>query len=217
MYASHFSIENIPYGIASSQVHPKKSLVTRLENDVIFLDELVHLHPPFLSVNDFAALSRSEHTATRKWLQSILAKSGSNLPTPCISPVESTTLYLPVAVGDFTDFSCSNNHVLNAGEAVFGKRELPPGFEHFPVGYHGRTSSIVVSGTSVVRPKGQYREGSKGDIVFGATKRLDYELEIAAVIGKSSVLGSPISIENADDHIFGLVLLNDWSGEKPSP
>lgn len=89
---------------------------------------------------------------------------------------------------------------------------LPTGFEYFPVGYHGRTSTVVSSETPIVRPRGQYRDAT-GSVVFGPTKRLDYELEIAAVIGKASVLGEPVKIEEADEYIFGLVLLNDWSGK----
>jgi fumarylacetoacetase len=95
---------------------------------------------------------------------------------------------------------------------VFKKRELPPGFEHFPIGYHGRSSTIVVSNTPIVRPRGQYRD-LEGNVVFGPTRRLDYELEVAAVIGKPSNLEEPVRINDADDHIFGLVLVNDWSGE----
>lgn len=222
MDKSHFSIDNIPFGIASSQSHPKKTLATRLSNHVIFLDELAKVDKPSVKeetissfsgpvVNTFAALSKAQHSATRKWIQSVLAKSLEGLPSSCICPVESATLHLPLDIGDFTDFSCSRDHVLNASEAVFGKRELPPGFEHFPVGYHGRTSSIVVSGTPIARPRGQYRD-AQGKVVFGLTKRLDYELEVAAVVGKSSTLGEPVSIGDADDHIFGLLLLNDWSG-----
>ena len=101
---------------------------------------------------------------------------------------------------------------MNAGEAVFQKRVLPTGFEYFPVGYHGRTSTVVPSTTPIIRPRGQYRDAT-GSVVFGPTKRLDYELEVAAVIGKASALGEPVKIEDADEYIFGLVLLNDWSGE----
>ncbi len=95
---------------------------------------------------------------------------------------------------------------------MFQKRVLPTSFEYFPIGYHGRTSTVVPSKTPIVRPKGQYRDAT-GSIVYGLTQRLDYELEVAAVIGKASVLGEPVKIEEADDYIFGLVLLNDWSGE----
>lgn len=128
------------------------------------------------------------------------------------SPVSESTVHLPFAIGDFTDFSCSREHVLNAGEAVFQTRVLPTGFEHFPVGYHGRTSTVVPSATPIIRPKGQYRDAT-GSVMFGPTKRLDYELEVAAVIGKESVLGEPVKIEDTDEYIFGLVLLNDWSGK----
>jgi fumarylacetoacetase len=118
---------------------------------------------------------------------------------------------LPLSIGDFTDFSCSLNHVLNASEAVFGKREAPPGFHHFPVGYTARTSSIVVSGTSITRPKGQFRD-SDGSVVYGPTRKLDHELELAAVIGKPSRLGESVKVGDVEEYIFGLVLLNDWSG-----
>jgi fumarylacetoacetase len=91
------------------------------------------------------------------------------------------------------------------------KRFLPPGFLHFPIGYTARTSSIVVSGTPVTRPRGQFRNG-KGDVVYGPTEQMDYELEVACIIGKPSEFGKSVRIEDADDHIFGFVLLNDWSG-----
>ncbi|PMD39408.1 Fumarylacetoacetase [Hyaloscypha variabilis F] len=219
MYSHHFSINNIPFGIASSSSHPDKAAATRFEDTVIFLDELAKYHSSLSSstvstfsletLNSFAALPKSQHAETRKWIQSHLTNIAS-LPPSTKSPISETTLHLPLSIGDFTDFSCSRSHVLNAAEAVFGKRSLPPGFEYFPVGYHGRTSSIVPSGTPIVRPNGQYRD-EEGKVVFGATKRLDYELEVAAVIGKPSVLGEPVAIENADEYIFGCVLLNDWS------
>lgn len=120
-------------------------------------------------------------------------------------------MHLPVSIGDFTDFSCSKEHVLNAGEAIMGKRFLPPGFLHFPVGYTSRTSSIVVSGTPVVRPRGQFRKD--GAVVYGPSEQMDYELEVACVVGKPSKWGESVHVKDADEHIFGLVLLNDWSGE----
>ena len=118
-------------------------------------------------------------------------------------------MHLPLHVGDFSDFSLSRNHVLNAGVAVFGVESMPPGFLHFPIGYAGRSSSIVVSGTPVRRPLGQAR--SADGVAFGPSKAMDYELEVACVVGKPSQMGRPIKIDNADDHIFGYVLLNDWS------
>lgn len=123
--------------------------------------------------------------------------------------------HLPIQPQDFSDFSCSKDHVLNAGEAVLGKRELPPGFLHFPVGYAGRCSSIVPSGTVIRRPRGQFRskKGDSGSVVFEASKAVDFELEVACVVGRGSEMGRPVKIEEADEHLFGFVLLNDWSGE----
>lgn len=121
-------------------------------------------------------------------------------------------MHLPVSSRDFTDFSCSKDHVLNAGEAIQKKRYLPPGFLHFPIGYSGRTSSLIVSGTSFVRPKGQFRN-AQGSIEYGPTKQLDYELELACIIGKPTKLGETVASRDAADHIFGYVLINDWSGK----
>ncbi|KAF8865710.1 hypothetical protein BDZ45DRAFT_668622 [Acephala macrosclerotiorum] len=222
-YASHFSINNIPFGIASSPSHPNRSLATRFENTVIFLDSLAkHNPPPSLEIstiatfsdpclNPFISLPKSQHTATRSWIQSLISPSPS-FPPSCSCPLEEATLHLPIQIGDFTDFSCSRDHVLNASEAVFGTRTLPPGFEHFPVGYHGRSSTIVVSGTDVVRPKGQFKN-KDGGVEFGETRRLDYELEVGAVVRKARSVeaGEGVGIEEADEWIFGVVLVNDWS------
>jgi fumarylacetoacetase len=119
-------------------------------------------------------------------------------------------------VGDFTDFSCSKDHALNASEAVFGQRNLPPGFEHFPIGYHGRSSTLFVSGTDIVRPKGQFKN-DRSEVEFGPTRRLDYELEVGAVIREGRKIergsGEGVTVADADEWIFGVVMVNDWSGE----
>lgn len=119
-----------------------------------------------------------------------------------------------MAVGDFTDFSCSKEHLLNCSEAIANIRRLPPGFLKFPIGYTSRTSSIVVSGTAIRRPSGQFRVGN--DVVYGSTKELDYELEVACIIGKPTAMGETVSLDDAEEHIFGMVLLNDWSGWYPA-
>lgn len=124
-------------------------------------------------------------------------------------------MHLPVDTGDFSDFSCSLDHVLNAGEAATGVRAEPPGFRYFPIGYGGRTSSIVASGQKILRPLGQYRTPS--GVSFGASKAVDFELEVACVVGRPSNMGIPVSAEDAEEHIFGLVLLNDWSGMNMIP
>ncbi|PQE31806.1 fumarylacetoacetate hydrolase protein [Rutstroemia sp. NJR-2017a WRK4] len=223
MFSSHFSTNNIPFGIASSDAHPKPSAATRYEDTVIFLDKLAEngllkslpaeavdaFSQPVL--NDFAALPKSIYQQTRSILQSLLSEKGtSSLPNGTTALANDVTMHLPVSSRDFTDFSCSKDHVLNAGEAIQGKRYLPPGFLYFPIGYSGRTSSLVVSGTPVVRPKGQYKNAD-GNVEYGPTQGLDYELEMACVVGKPSELGKPVDIKDADDYIFGLVILNDWS------
>jgi fumarylacetoacetase len=145
----------------------------------------------------------------------MVQKSGEKRSTDHFNiPTTSATMHLPVSIGNFTDFSCSKDHVPNAGEAIMKKRSLPPGFLHFPIGYAGRASSIVVSGTPITRPKGQFRDPEKGsEVVFAPTRELDYELEVACIVGKPSQLGKPVPIAEADEHVFGLVLLNDWSGK----
>ncbi|KAL2066180.1 hypothetical protein VTL71DRAFT_2251 [Oculimacula yallundae] len=221
MFASHFSIANIPYGIASSAAHPAKSPATRIEDTVIFLDELVNNKlldslPSEVyqalsgsTLNTLAALPKPVQKQLRASLEQLL-KSPKDLPLGSTASIQDVTMHLPVAIGDFTDFSCSKEHVLNAGEAIMKKRFLPPGFLHYPVGYTGRTSSIIPSGTPVTRPRGQYRN-AQGEVVYGPTEQLDYELEVGCIVGKPSKLGDSIAVSDADEHIFGLVLLNDWS------
>lgn len=153
------------------------------------------------------------HLQIRAALQILLGEEHlTSLPPGCQEALDNVTMHLPMASSDFTDFSCSKHHVLNAGEAIQKKRYLPPGFLHFPIGYSGRTSSLVVSGTPIVRPKGQFRD-AKGRVKYGPTEQLDYELELACVVGKPSILGRSVSNRDADEHIFGLLLLNDWSGK----
>ncbi|KAH6649132.1 fumarylacetoacetase [Truncatella angustata] len=215
-YSEHFSLGNIPYGIATtiSDAHRDRAVVTRLGDKVIFVGDLsldatdqvnAALKQPTL--NELAALSRSEQQQLRQKLKSVL--SDSTAVNRHGFKLAEVVLHLPITVAGFTDYSCSKEHVLNAGEAVFGKRSMPPAFLHYPVGYSGTSSTIVVSGTPVQRPNGMYRAGET--IEFGASRAMDYELEFAAVIGKPTKMGESVKLDNADDHIFGLVLLNDWS------
>lgn len=120
------------------------------------------------------------------------------------------------------DFSSSKHHVQNAGMAILNNPEVPPGFTHFPIGYTGRANSIFVSGTSIQRPHGHFYDrsvqvdpstGSKPPVIFGPSRAMDYELEIGVVIGSPVERGRRLSAKEAEEHIFGLVILNDWSGE----
>lgn len=112
-------------------------------------------------------------------------------------------------MSDFTDFSCCADHILNVGE-VLNQRTLPPQFSHFPLAYSGRISTIVVSGTDIPRPLGMFQpRGPESEAVFGPCMKLDYELETACIVGRASKHGVPVSVEEAEDHIFGFILIND--------
>jgi fumarylacetoacetase len=122
------------------------------------------------------------------------------------------TMHLPVQVGDYTDFYSSREHATNVGTMFRDPANaLLPNWLHLPVGYHGRASSIVVSGTPFHRPKGQTMADDAATPTFGPTRLLDFELEMAFIIGQPNALGEPVSVENAEDHIFGMMLFNDWS------
>lgn len=172
------------------------------------------------TLNSFASLGRNIHQQIRWNLQSLLQdwQSTSSAATyhaltSCSLPFTSVTNHLPLQIPDFTDFSCSQHHVLNAGEAVQGVRRLPPGFPYFPVGYGGRCSSIVVSGTDITRPRGQFRNGDQ--VVYEESKQVDFELEVAVVVGRGTKFGETVGVDESEECIFGFLLLNDWSGEFP--
>jgi fumarylacetoacetase len=121
-------------------------------------------------------------------------------------------MVMPVDIGDYTDFYSSKYHASNVGTLFRGRENaLTPNWLHLPVGYHGRASSVVISGTNVIRPKGQIKRNTDKEPIFAKSERLDFELEMGFLIGPGNNLGEPIAIENADEHIFGLVLVNDWS------
>jgi fumarylacetoacetase len=128
------------------------------------------------------------------------------LPEQALVPTSSCRMRLPFAIGDYTDFYASIHHATNVGKLFRPDNPLFPNYRHMPIAYHGRASSIVVSGTPVKRPRGQLGEG-----VRGPTQKLDYELELGMFIGRGNELGTPISVESAMDHLFGYCLVNDWS------
>ncbi|QDS74299.1 hypothetical protein FKW77_003798 [Venturia effusa] len=221
-YAEDFGVNNIPFGIASSDLHPSPQCVSRIGSSVIFLAELAYIgafkgiDAPLESLfrlptlNEIAALGGPIHRDVRQRIRELaLRKELDSISTGSSENISKVQMHMPVSIGDFTDFSASQDHVLNASEAVFGQRSLPPAFLNFPIAYAGRASSIFVSGTPIERPLGQYR-GPDG-IVFGPSKALDFELEFGAIVGKPLARNQPFNIANAEDHIFGFVIINDWS------
>ena len=163
------------------------------------------------SLNSFMALGPSAWTRTRNQISTLLADG--NQPDGAaewLYPIAAVEMVLPIEIGDYVDFYSSLHHATNVGMMFRPDAEpLLPNWRHLPVGYHGRSSSVVVSGTPVVRPHGQ-RRGPDGP-VFGPTERLDIELEVGFVAGVGNRLGTSIPVGDAEDHIFGLCLVNDWS------
>lgn len=172
---------------------------------------------PQPTLNALASLGRPAHISLRQSLQSLLI-SISSLPPRCIAPAAATTLHLPVYTRTFSDYLCSAAHILNAGQAMRGTvLPLPPSFQNLPIGYTGCASSLVASGTDIVRPKGLVKAESEGGFVFKPSERLDYELEVGLVIGKANKRWESVGSAEVADYIFGLVLVNDWSGESLCP
>jgi fumarylacetoacetase len=172
-------------------------------------------------LNDFMAMGKPCWRETRATLQRLLSleekalQENAQLLQTALIPMSKVHMHLPANIGDYTDFYASKEHATNVGIMFRGKENaLMPNWTHLPVGYHGRASSIVVSGTPIRRPKGQRNAAPKGEApkpVYGPSVRLDYEFEMAFFIGSGNKLGDQIPISEALDHVFGVALFNDWS------
>jgi fumarylacetoacetase len=138
-------------------------------------------------------------------------KRASALREKLLVPMKDVQVMLPAAIGDYTDFYASINHATNVGSMFRPDNPLLPNYKHVPIGYHGRSSSITVSGAHVRRPSGQTKADNEPAPSFGPTKRLDYELEVGVFIGPGNALGQPIPIRDIEQHLFGLCLVTDWS------
>jgi fumarylacetoacetase len=148
-------------------------------------------------------LSRILRSDTNSYNQARLAK--------CLSPLAEAEIELPFQIGDYTDFYCSIFHATNVGSMFRPDSPLLPNYKYVPIGYHGRASSIVPSGTPIKRPKGQNRSDAEKPPVYIPCKNLDYEMEVGFFVGKENELGQTVPLENAEQHILGLCLVNDWS------
>lgn len=160
------------------------------------------------------SLGKENWSATRTTIQQMLLEGSEHqqLIQSCLVAQSSVSMRLPCKIGDYTDFYSSIHHATNVGIMFRGKENaLMPNWTHIPVGYHGRASSVVVSGTPLHRPKGQQRPDPEKPPVFGPCRLMDFELEMAFLVGTGCELGESIDVKNAQDHIFGMVLMNDWS------
>lgn len=149
----------------------------------------------------------------RAWLQNALATGSDKqaLLEPMLVPLSSANMHMPFNVAEYTDFYAGRQHAANMGAILRGSPDLPANWLHIPIGYNGRASSVVVSGTDIHRPNGQMKAPDAEMPSFGPSRRLDIELEMGAIVGTPSAMGQPITVDEADKMIFGYVLLNDWS------
>ena len=168
------------------------------------------------SLNALIALGRPALAAVRAAVQGVLradteaGRTARRVPA-LLQTMASVQMQLPVAIGDYTDFYASVDHATNVGSMFRPDNPLLPNYRHVPIGYHGRASSIVPTGTPVHRPMGQVSAKPEGPPTFAPTARLDYELEVGAVIGVGNALGTSVPLAEAESHLAGLVLVNDWS------
>ena len=221
---SDFSIYNIPFGIFSTKNLKKRVgiaigemiLDLKLSSELGVFDHLTFDFNVFenLYLNDFISLGKSITNDVRLTIQKELSDSSSVLKnnSNVLIKQSDAQMHLPLKIRDYTDFYSSIEHATNIG-SMFRDPSNPllPNWKHIPVGYHGRASSIIVSGIDIHRPKGQVLLPNKDMPVFQPSSRVDFELEIGFVIGKKTNLGDSVSTDEAEDYIFGKVLFNDWS------
>ena len=221
-----FGIDNLPYGVFSTPEEPHLRRVgVRIGDHVLDASAVAALggdpgDGPHLaeawaspSLNAFIALGRPAWTIAREWLIEILRDDVHQAGVePHLLPLDRVLLHLPIEVADYVDFYASEQHARNVGQ-IFrpDNAALPPNWKHLPIGYHGRAGTVVVSGTDVVRPSGQRKAPQDAAPVFGPSIRLDIEAELGYVVGAATAIGSRVSVDDAPDHLFGVVLLNDWS------
>ncbi|KAH8180262.1 fumarylacetoacetate (FAA) hydrolase family protein [Sarocladium implicatum] len=236
--SSHFSLENLPFGIISTPTDPTPRPGVPIGDKVLDLKAFasgrgfsgspeIDSHSELFSaqvLNPFAAAGRPFHRQVRAYLRSILAsdtphpqllRDHAELRKAALLDIADVQNHMPMQIGDYTDFYASKNHAYNVGVLFRGpENALQPNYTHLPVGYHGRASSVVISDTPIRRPWGQTLKDPKADPkipTFGPCERLDIELEMGMFFCRGNKLGEPIPVNEADDYIFGYVLMNDWS------
>ncbi|WP_287184426.1 fumarylacetoacetase [Paraburkholderia sp.] len=230
-----FPIQNLPFGIFSDAGDATRRVGVAIGDCVVDLFVLEQTGLLKLSadgkaagnsvferdfLNDFIALGRDAWRSVRIQLSALLARDTAMpalrddpaLRARALIPLAGATLHLPVEIPGYTDFYSSKEHATNVGSMFRDpKNALLPNWSEMPIGYNGRASSVVVSGTPVRRPNGQLKLPDAERPVFGASRKLDIELETGFIIGRGNALGEPVACEDAESHIFGMVLLNDWS------
>ena len=227
---SDFPIENLPYGVftPSGETNPRIGVAIGdqvLDLSVLEQEGLLDC-PGFLSkdyfsqssLNSFMELGKPAWHAVRAQLMFLLSedqpalRDSDDLRRKAFFRQDSVTMHLPVKIGDYTDFYSSRHHAFNVGTMFRGaENALMPNYLHVPIAYHGRASSVIPSGVDIHRPVGQTKPKDATAPQFGPSKLFDFELEMGFFIGKANPLGQPVDINDAEEHIFGFVLVNDWS------
>jgi fumarylacetoacetase len=227
---SHFPIHNLPFGVFHHPALSEPRVGVAIGDwvlDVRGVDEAGFFAGTCLegahafaepALNDFMAMGRPTWREARRVLQKLLSadeptlRDDAELRERLLFPRGEVEMLLPCEIGDYTDFYSSKQHATNLGTMLRGpENPLLPNWHHLPVAYHGRASSVVVSGTPIRRPLGQSRSDDAAPPSFGPTRALDFELEVGFFVGTGNPLGEPIPIHEAEEHIFGFVLVNDWS------
>ena len=225
--ASDFPIQNLPYGVFTSKDGLAPRVGVAIGDFVLDLWELEQdCRLPLRNVgvfsastlNPFMALGPKSWSETRARISELLRHDNPELrdnPTlreRALVPMAQVTLHMPIAIAGYTDFYSSKEHATNVGVMFRGKdNALQPNWLHMPIGYNGRASTVVVSGTKVRRPRGQLKPPTADAPSFGPCKRLDFELEMGVVVGQASPMGEMLTEAQAEAMIFGFVILNDWS------
>lgn len=219
-----FGLHHLPVGVYSKTPEGPRAVTFALGHyvlDLVALEQAGLFGTGFSGIfdqsvaNAYISLGKTAHTQIRGAVQQLFEDTCHPLKgmiTDILFPQSSIHLHLPISIGDYTDFYSSEDHATNVGKMFRDPANaLLPNWKHLPVGYHGRASSIVVSGTPLRRPMGQMFPKGADAPIFGPSRRMDFELEMAFVIGQNSTLGEPISTTDAENYIFGLMLFNDWS------
>ncbi|MCK8435807.1 fumarylacetoacetase [Streptomyces sp. D2-8] len=216
-----FGPHNLPYGVFSLPGSSHRRVGVRLGDHVLDAGAAAHaLGSPYASLlaqptlNPLLAAGRTAWSDVRRALTAwVTVPSHRETVAPLFHPLASVTLHLPFEVADYVDFYASENHARNVGRIFRPDAEdsLTLNWKHLPIGYHGRSGTVVVSGTEVARPSGQRKAPTDAAPVFGPSVRLDIEAEVGFVVGVPSRMGAPVALGDFREHVFGLCLLNDWS------
>jgi fumarylacetoacetase len=224
-----FPIQNLPFGVFSRRGEAERRVGVAIGSQIVDIGESLSANLWTGEARDVARLcdrptmnelmqaSKESLSQFRARLSELLSGTPGDesaidpLPPGALVPMADTEMRMPATIGDYTDFYASIYHATNVGKLFRPESPLLPNYKHVPIGYHGRASSIVVTGAEVARPSGQTLPTGSTTPTFGPSQMLDYEAEVGFFVGKGTELGKPVRLDAAEDHIFGICLVNDWS------